>query len=88
MFAVLWRLRDHRHAEGWLAGVYCVLAGAERFLIEFFRAKDDRFFGWMTTAQLIALLFIAMGIAIMAARWRVGPGKAGIYATQVVPRAA
>ena len=42
MFCILWRLRDHKHAEGWLFGVYCVLAGIERFIIEFFRAKDDR----------------------------------------------
>src|SRR6185369_7409989 len=41
MFGILWRLRDHKHAEGWLFGVYCVLAGIERFIIEFFRAKDD-----------------------------------------------
>ena len=27
---------------GWRFGVYLVLAGAERFLIEFVRAKDDR----------------------------------------------
>ena len=42
---ILWRMRDHKHAEGWLFGVYCVLAGVERFIVEFFRAKDDRFFG-------------------------------------------
>ena len=38
MFAILWRLRDHKHATGWLFGVYCVLAGIERFIVEFFRA--------------------------------------------------
>ena len=43
MFGILWRMRDHKHAEGWLFGVYCVLAGIERFIVEFFRAKDDRF---------------------------------------------
>jgi phosphatidylglycerol:prolipoprotein diacylglycerol transferase len=81
MFAVLWRLRDHRHATGWLAGVYCVLAGIERFVVEFFRAKDDRFFGPFTTAQVIAILFVAVGIALMSARWRVGPGRPGIHAS-------
>ncbi|MDQ6768451.1 MAG: prolipoprotein diacylglyceryl transferase, partial [Gemmatimonadota bacterium] len=44
MFLILWRFRDHKHAEGWLFGLYCVLAGVERFIIEFVRAKDDRFF--------------------------------------------
>ena len=62
MFLILWRLRDHKHAEGWLFGVYCVLAGTERFLIEFFRAKDDRFFGPLTAAQAIALAITAVGV--------------------------
>ena len=81
MFAVLWRLRDHRHAQGWLFGVYCLLAGIERFIIEFFRAKDDRFFGTFTMAQLIALGFIAAGATIMTLRSKTDARKPGIYAT-------
>lgn len=81
MFLILWRYRDHKHAEGWLFGLYCVLAGIERFIIEFFRAKDDRFFvGGMTTAQLIAIAFAIGGAVWMYLRWNVGPGKPGIYA--------
>lgn len=80
MFVVLWRLRDHKHAEGWLFGVYCVLAGIERFIIEFFRAKDDRFFGMFTMAQMIAVGFVLLGAAIIAARQRTGPGAPGIHA--------
>jgi phosphatidylglycerol:prolipoprotein diacylglycerol transferase len=80
MFAVLWRLRDHKHAEGWLFGVYCVLAGAERFVIEFLRAKDDRFFGPFTTAQIIALTIAAIGAVVMWVRRQPRPGAPGIYA--------
>lgn len=80
MFFILWRMRNHRHAEGWLFGVYMVLAGIERFVIEFFRAKDDRFFGVLTMAQLIALAFIVGGIIWMKARERVGGEKKAIYA--------
>ena len=80
IFAVLWRWRDHEHAEGWLFGVYCVLMGVERFLIEFLRAKDDRFVAGLTYAQVIAVGFMQLGAAIMAWRWRVGEGKSGIYA--------
>jgi phosphatidylglycerol:prolipoprotein diacylglycerol transferase len=80
MFLILWRLRDHKHAEGWLFGVYCVLAGLERFVIEFFRAKDDRFVAGLTYAQLIALAFVVVGVVWMWWRWRVGPGKPGIHA--------
>lgn len=78
MFIILWRLRDHKHAEGWIFGLYCVLAGVERFVVEIFRAKDDRFFGSLTVAQVIALAIVALGLWVM--RWRrdVGPGKDGI----------
>ena len=70
MFAILWRLRDHKHAAGWLFGAYCVLQGIERFLVEFLRAKDDRFLGPLTVAQVIALGFVACGATWMAMRTR------------------
>ena len=80
MFAVLWRLRDHRHAEGWLFGVYCVLAGIERFVVEFYRAKDDRFVGPLTTAQVLALGFVVAGAILVVRRREVGPRAPGVYA--------
>lgn len=79
MFFVLWRLRDHKHAEGWLFGFYCVLAGAERFLVEFLRAKDDRVLGVLTVAQLIALAFVGIGAVWMYLRRVPGVGMPGIY---------
>jgi phosphatidylglycerol:prolipoprotein diacylglycerol transferase len=68
MFLILWRLRDHRHAAGWLFGAYCLLAGIERFIVEFMRAKDDRFaiFAPFSTAQAIAVAIMIVGIVIMA----------------------
>jgi phosphatidylglycerol:prolipoprotein diacylglycerol transferase len=80
MFGILWRLRDHKHAEGWLFGLYCVLSGLERFVIEFYRAKDDRFVAGLTYAQMIAVGFIVLGAVLMAWRWRVAAGRRGIYA--------
>ena len=81
MFLILWRFRDHEHAEGWLFGLYCVLAGIERFIIEFVRAKDDRFFfGTFTTAQLIALTFTIGGAVWMHLRRNPRPDAPGIYA--------
>lgn len=80
MFAILWRLRDHRHAQGWLFGVFCVLAGIERFLIEFVRAKDDRFLAGFTGAQVIAALFVVVGLVLMYLRWNVTPRSPGIRA--------
>jgi phosphatidylglycerol:prolipoprotein diacylglycerol transferase len=72
MFLILWRLRDHRHLAGWLFGAYCVLAGIERFIVEFMRAKDDRFaiFSPFSTAQAIAIGVMLVGIAVMVARRR------------------
>jgi len=62
VFWLLWRLRDNRHGTGWLFGLYLMLAGTERFLVEFLRAKDDRFFGPFTLAQIAALLAVALGV--------------------------
>ena len=73
MFLVLWRFRAHRNAEGWLFGMYLVLAGAERFFIEFFRAKDDRFIAGFTLAQVIALTLMAIGVIVMQMRRRTPP---------------
>jgi phosphatidylglycerol:prolipoprotein diacylglycerol transferase len=68
MFLVLWRFRAHTHKVGWLAGVYCVLAGLERFIVEFFRAKDDRFVAGLTIAQVIALTIAVIGVGFLVAR--------------------
>jgi len=68
MFAILWRLRKHRFQEGWLFGVWCVLAGFERFVIEFFRAKDDQTTAGLTTAQIIAITVFTIGIGLIVAR--------------------
>jgi phosphatidylglycerol:prolipoprotein diacylglycerol transferase len=83
MFLILWRFRDHKHAEGWLFGLYCVLAGIERFMIEFVRAKDDRFlFGTFTMAQVIALIFAVGGAIWMYVRRNPHTDAPGIYAAQ------
>lgn len=72
MFGILWRLRDHDHAEGWLFGVWCILAGVERFIVEFFRAKDDRFafLLGLSTAQVVALGIVIVGAAIVVKQSR------------------
>jgi len=80
MFLILWRFRNHHRAAGWLFGFYCVLAGIERFLIEFMRAKDDRFLGFLTTAQVIAICFVIGGALWMAARWNVRQGAEAVLA--------
>lgn len=73
MFALIWRLRRHHHAEGWLFGVYCVLAGIERFVVEFFRAKDDTLDIGLTIAQVIAIGAMLLGVTLLLARRRARP---------------
>jgi phosphatidylglycerol:prolipoprotein diacylglycerol transferase len=80
MFFILWRLRDHKHAEGWLLGVYMVLAGVERFFIEFLRAKDDHVAAGLTLAQLTAVAVAVGGMVWMLSRQRVSQTSPGIYA--------
>lgn len=64
IFFVLWRLRGDRPV-GWLFSLWLVLAGLERFIVEFFRAKDDRFFGALTLAQAISIGLVALGLWLM-----------------------
>jgi phosphatidylglycerol:prolipoprotein diacylglycerol transferase len=68
-FAVLWSLRKRGHPVGWLFGLYLVFAGVERFLVEFVRAKDDRFLGPFTLAQLTSVIVVAIG-AVLLTIWR------------------
>ena len=63
IFAIIWRLRERIAPAGALFSIYVALAGVERFIVEIFRAKDDRFFGVLTVAQLISLALVAAGVA-------------------------
>ena len=67
MFLILWRLRRHEHRAGWLFDMYCVLAGVERFIVEFFRAKGD-VVGPLTSAQWVALAIAAVGALLLTTR--------------------
>jgi phosphatidylglycerol---prolipoprotein diacylglyceryl transferase len=63
---VLWHLRD-RFAPGVLFGLYLILAGGERFLVEFIRRNDPVVAG-LTEPQLISLVLLALGAAIVTVR--------------------
>lgn len=81
VFAVLWKLRRKLWGIGALFGVYLMLAGLERFLVEFVRAKDDRFLGPFTIAQLTSVLLVILGVALWSwLRNRPDPGP-GTYLT-------
>ena len=63
---VLWRLRD-RFAPGVLFGLYLLIAGAERFLVEFIR-RNDAVAAGLTLPQLVSLAMVAGGTALVLAR--------------------
>lgn len=63
-FAVLWKLRKAAWGTGALFGVYLMLAGTERFLVEFVRAKDDRFLGPFTIAQVTSVILVVIGTVV------------------------
>ena len=65
IFFILWRLRFQDRRAGWLFSLWLVLAGVERFVIEFFRAKDDRFFGALSLAQVISIGLMVVGLWLM-----------------------
>lgn len=79
VFAVLWVLRKRGRPVGWLFGLYLILAGVERFLVEIVRAKDDRLLGPFTLAQLTSVVIVALGVFLMNA-WHKGASPApGTY---------
>jgi len=65
----MWRRRNHGHATGWMLGCYLVLGGLERFLVEFLRAKDDRFLGGFTVAQATSVGLVVVGAVLLKLWW-------------------
>lgn len=62
----LWWYRRRSGRPGRLFALYLLLAGTERFLVEFLRAKDDRVLWGLTTAQVVAVLLIVAGGVLLA----------------------
>jgi phosphatidylglycerol:prolipoprotein diacylglycerol transferase len=57
-------------APGFVGLTVLGLLAVERFLVEFLRAKDDRFFGSFTLAQVISVLLLVLVAALAWSRWR------------------
>jgi phosphatidylglycerol:prolipoprotein diacylglycerol transferase len=85
VFWWLWRRREHGHGMGWLFGCYLILAGAERFLIEMVRAKDDRILGAFTVAQATSVLLVLVGV-YFTQRWRTSDGSESLVAGVLTPK--
>jgi phosphatidylglycerol:prolipoprotein diacylglycerol transferase len=60
VFWILWKLRKKDWADGRLFMLYLILAGVERFSIEFIRLNPRLLFG-LSEAQLISIIMIIIG---------------------------
>jgi phosphatidylglycerol:prolipoprotein diacylglycerol transferase len=75
----LWRLRD-RFQPGLLFALYLVLAGLERFLIEFIRRNDEVLLG-LTQAQVISLVMFVAGAVWIGVK----AGRGELYSERSIP---
>ncbi len=65
VFSVLWKLGERARPLGWLTGVYLVLSGVGRFLVEFVRINPKLYLG-MSNAQVAALGSVVVGVSVVA----------------------
>ncbi len=64
IFFVLWRLRRLARPPWWLFGLFLIMAGAERFSVEFVRTNEALWLG-LTEAQLVSVAAALVGAALM-----------------------
>jgi phosphatidylglycerol:prolipoprotein diacylglycerol transferase len=80
VFAWMWPRRKRTDwGIGTMFALYLMFAGAERFVIEIFRAKDDRFLGPFTIAQATSVLLVAVGAVLFARLRSAGNVEPGAY---------
>ncbi len=61
IFFFLLAMSRRPHPKGRVSGLFLVLMGIERLLVEIVRAKDDRFLGPFTIAQAISFIALVIG---------------------------
>jgi phosphatidylglycerol:prolipoprotein diacylglycerol transferase len=62
----LWQLGRRRRPLGFLTGMYLLLTGVERFVVEFWRINPPEYFG-MSNAQTMAVASFVIGVGIVVA---------------------
>ncbi|HYF02191.1 MAG TPA: prolipoprotein diacylglyceryl transferase [Patescibacteria group bacterium] len=75
IFTLLWKLRLQPKMAGWLFGIYLVLAGIERLLVEFIRLNP--LYAGLSQAQWISIGMILVGsiLAFLKNNKESQPGK-------------
>ncbi len=61
---ILWRAASRPRSVGWLTGLYLVLSGLGRFLVEFVRINPKLYWG-MSNAQVAAIGSLIVGVVVM-----------------------
>lgn len=61
VFLFLWKIRKRDYKVGYLFSIYLLLAGTERFLIEFLRNTTPSPISGLSIAQLMAVVLIVVG---------------------------
>lgn len=69
VFAILWSLRKRPHPEGMIFSLYLVLAGAMRFIVEFWRVNPIVAVG-LTEYQWLSLLLMIVGMGLVCYQWK------------------
>ena len=64
MFAILWKLSSKALRSGQLFAVYFALYGVERFMIEFVRAKGDRYILGLSTSQIMSVVLLILAVVL------------------------
>ncbi|HSE83402.1 MAG TPA: prolipoprotein diacylglyceryl transferase [Thermodesulfobacteriota bacterium] len=62
VFVYLWKIRKKNVPTGWLFSIFLILAGVERFLIEFIRSTTPSPIPNISIAQLMAIAIIIVGV--------------------------
>lgn len=83
MFVILWRLGARKLKPGQLFAMFMVLYAIERFIIEFVRAKTDRWVFGLSTSQLASIALLGVGLYFWYRQ-----GKAAEAAPAVTSKAA
>ncbi|MFA0809878.1 prolipoprotein diacylglyceryl transferase [Microbulbifer epialgicus] len=77
LFAVLWWFSSKPRPRLAVGGMFVLLYGIFRFLVEFVREPDGHIgfdlFGWMTRGQLLSLPMIVAGIVLLVWSYRTQP---------------
>ena len=76
VFWILWRLGERARPVGWMTGLYFLLSGVGRFVVEFVRINPRLYWG-MSNAQVAALGSVVVGLGMMglARGWTVRQPK-------------